>query len=65
MSHARLALRNALGLASIKLAARCLALLHAIGFRAMSDARSSYHAVISARVSAAKTVPLTTARNAA
>ncbi|KAI2478280.1 NFX1-type zinc finger-containing protein 1 [Pyrenophora tritici-repentis] len=44
MSHARLALRNAPGLASIKLAARCLALLRAICFRAMSDARSSCHA---------------------
>jgi hypothetical protein len=65
MSHARLALRNAPGLASTKLAARCLALLRAIGFRAMSDARSSCHAVISARVFAAKIVPLVTARNAA
>lgn len=65
MSRARLALRNAPGLASIKLAARCLALLRAIDFRAMSDARSSCHVVISARVFAAKIVPLITARNAA
>lgn len=65
MSHARLALRNAPGLASIKLAARCLALLRAIGFRAMSDARNSCLAVISVRVFAAKIVPLITVRNAA
>jgi hypothetical protein len=65
MSHVRLALRDALGLASIKLAAKCLALLRAIGFRAISDAQSSCRAVISARVFAAKIVPLITARNAA
>lgn len=65
MSHARLALRNAPGLVSIKLAARCLALLRAIGFLAMRDAPSSCHAVISVRVFAAKVVPLNTARTAA
>jgi hypothetical protein len=64
MSHARLALRNAPGLASIRLAAQCLALLRAIDCCAMSDAQSSCHAVISARAFAAKIVPLITARSA-